>query len=132
MIARKLRLRRSTDFEIVRKRGRSVSGALVVLAYRPNGLEYNRYGFAVGRRVGKAVRRNRVKRWLREAVRRLHPQLRQGYDLVLIARGRLAEPSVTYHHVAGCVQELVRRAGLLETTEPAEDKPPVSRPGGHR
>ena len=89
MIARKLRLRRSTDFEIVRKRGRSVSGALVVLAYRPNGLEHNRYGFAVGRRVGKAVRRNRVKRWLREVVRRLHPQLRQGYDLVLIARGRL-------------------------------------------
>jgi ribonuclease P protein component len=132
MIARELRLRRSTDFEIVRKRGRSVSGALVVLAYRPNSLQHNRYGFAVGRRVGKAVRRNRVKRWLREAVRRLHPQLRQGYDLVLIARGRLAEPSVTYHHVAGCVQELVRRAGLLETTEPAEEKPPVSRPGGHR
>lgn len=131
MIARELRLRRSTDFEIVRKRGRSVSGALVVLAYRPNGLEHNRYGFAVGRRVGKAVRRNRVKRWLREAVRRLHPQLRQGYDLVLIARGRLAEPSVSYHQVAGCVHELVRRAGLIETTSLAREKPPVSRPGGH-
>jgi len=131
MIARKLRLRRSTDFEIVRKRGRSVSGALVVLAYRPNGLEHNRYGFAVGRRVGKAVRRNRVKRWLREVVRRLHPQLRQGYDLVLIARGRLAEPSVSYHQVAGCVHELVRRAGLIETTSIAQEKPPVSRPGGH-
>lgn len=132
MVARALRLRRSADFEVVRKRGRSVSGALVVLAYRPNGLPHNRYGFAVGRRVGKAARRNRVKRWLREAVRWLHPQLRQGYDLVLIARGRLADPSVTYHQVAACVQELAKRAGLFETAEHTEPKPPLLQSGGHR
>jgi len=123
MIARELRLRRSADFEVVRRRGRSVSGPLLVLAYRPNSLTHNRYGVAVGRRVGKAVRRNRVKRWLREAARRLHPHLRQGYDLVLIARGRIADPSVTYHHVAACLQGLVERAGLLRRTEdPARDR----------
>lgn len=114
MIARRLRLRRSSDFEQVRRRGRTVSSPLIVLRVAPNGLAQNRYGFAVGRRVGKAVRRNRVKRWLREAVRRMHPHLQQGYDLVFVARGTLVDESVTYHEVAATVESLLKRAGLWE------------------
>ncbi|MCX2727639.1 ribonuclease P protein component [Thermomicrobium sp. 4228-Ro] len=117
MIARRLRLRRSRDFERVRRRGRTVADRLLVLSVAPNGLEHNRYGFAVGKRVGKAVRRNKVKRWLREAVRRFHPELEQGYDIVFVARGALAEPSVTYHEVAAQVESLLRRVGLWRATE---------------
>jgi ribonuclease P protein component len=117
VIARRLRLRRSSDFERVRRRGRTVTSRLLVLSVAPNGLGHNRYGFAVSRRVGKAVRRNKVKRWLREAVRRLHPSLQQGYDLVFVARGALAEETVTYHEVAADVASLLRRAGLWEAAE---------------
>lgn len=112
MIARALRLRRPFDFERVRKRGRSWPTRLVVLVVLPNELGHNRYGFAVGKRIGKAAKRNRVKRWMREAVRRLHPELRAGYDLVLIARGPLAQPDVTYQQVAEAIDELTRRAEL--------------------
>lgn len=112
MIARRFRLRRPSEFEQIRRRGRSVASRLLVLSVAPNGLVHNRYGFAVGRRVGKAVRRNRVKRWLREIVRQLHPSLRQGFDLVLVARGALADESVTYHEVREAVEILIQRAGL--------------------
>lgn len=112
MIARALRLRRPFDFERVRKRGRSWSTRLVVLVVLPNELEHNRYGFAVGKRIGKAAKRNRAKRWMREAVRGLHPELRAGYDLVLIARGPLAQPDVTFQQVAEAIDELTRRAKL--------------------
>lgn len=113
MIARALRLRHPFEFERVRKRGRSWTTRLLVLSVLPNDEGHNRYGFAVGRRVGGAVRRNRVKRWLREAVRCLHPSLAQGYDLVFIARGPLADEAVTFQQVAGAVESLCRRAGLL-------------------
>lgn len=83
----------------------------------PNGRAHNRYGFAVGRRVGNAVARNRVKRWLREAVRHLHPCLRSGYDLVFIARGTLANPDVTYQEVYDAVLDLTRRAKLQSQSE---------------
>lgn len=113
MIARPLRLRRPFEFERVRKQGRSWTTPLLVLAVLPNDLDHNRYGFAVGRRIGGAVRRNRVKRWLREAARHLHPELRPGHDLVFIARGRLASDDATYHQVADAARQLCGRARLL-------------------
>jgi ribonuclease P protein component len=112
MITRSLRLRDPREFQRVRKRGRSWTTPYLVLVSQPNGLEHNRYGFAVGRRVGKAVARNRVKRWMRESIRRRHPSVRQGFDIILIARGRMAEPSVDYSTVDDSVGILVGRAGL--------------------
>lgn len=113
MIARDLRLRSPREFQRVRKRGRSLTTPYLVLVLDRNALEHNRYGFAVGRRVGKAVWRNRIKRWMREAVRTYHPRLQQGYDIVLIARGRMAEPDLSYATVKDSVGILVERAGLI-------------------
>lgn len=59
---------------------------MLLLSVLPNALPHNRYGFIVTRRLGKAVERNRLRRRLRELLRLLHPQLQQGYDLVIIAR----------------------------------------------
>ncbi len=113
MIARPLRLRRSFEFARVRRYGRSSSTRLLVLAILQNNLEHNRYGFVVGKRVGKAVVRNRVRRWLREAVRTLEPHLRSGYDVVIIARGPIASPEVTYPDVLETLRSLCKRVGLV-------------------
>ena len=126
MIARPLRLHQSYDFTRVRREGRSWSTPLVVLAVLPNDLDHNRYGFAVSRRVGKAVQRNRIRRWLREAVRAAHPQLRQGYDIVLIARGGLADPAVRYEDVEQSVTTLFRRAKLLRSPDMSAPAVPPS------
>jgi ribonuclease P protein component len=49
-----------------------------------NGLEYNRICFALPRKFGNAVERNRARRLSREAYRHLRPRLRGGYDVVLL------------------------------------------------
>ncbi len=112
MITRSLRLRDPREFQRVRKRGQSWTTPYLVLVSEPNNLEHNRYGFAVGRRVGKAARRNRVKRWMRESVRHRHQSLEQGFDVVLIARGRMAEPDVDFRTVDDSLGILLKRAGL--------------------
>lgn len=63
-------------------RVRKARGPLTVFA-RPNELAHPRLGLSIGRRVGKAVARNTVKRRLREAFRHVQHDLPRGYDVVV-------------------------------------------------
>lgn len=110
---RKHRLRSSLDFARVR-RGRRVSGTFLALAYvrrEPDAADAPlRVGFSVGKRVSKAVERNRVKRRLRESVRRKLAGMTSGWDLVISARAGAA--NADYTALDGELNELLTRARL--------------------
>jgi ribonuclease P protein component len=83
---RRWRVRGRTRFaEIHGAKVRRESGPLLVYAL-PNELDHLRIGLSVGRRVGNAVRRNLVKRRLREAFRRHRDAWATGYDLLVVVR----------------------------------------------
>lgn len=86
MLAKENRLRANKDFSRVYKKGKKTVGKTLVIYYIENGGAQSRYGFSVSRRIGNAVVRNRVKRRLREAVRRTATDHRPGYDYILVAR----------------------------------------------
>ena len=85
------RLSRDRDYQAVfGAKARKSAGPLTVFG-RPNGLPDHRLGLSIGRRVGPAVVRNRLRRRLREAFRTLGPTLPRAadgtaYDLVIISR----------------------------------------------
>jgi ribonuclease P protein component len=86
---RRRRLSRSGEFERVYREGRShASRHLVVYAFpRAEGDDTDpRLGVSVGRKVGGAVERNRMKRLLREAFWAAAEELRDGHDFVIVAR----------------------------------------------
>ncbi|MGH9173407.1 MAG: ribonuclease P protein component [Vicinamibacterales bacterium] len=111
VIARDFRLRRGDEIDRVRASGKSWSSRLLVLAVLPNDRGHNRYGFAVGKRVGGAVERNRAKRLMREAVRLRHPELAPGHDVLLIARNRFSDDP-SFDDVRGQLDGLLRRSGI--------------------
>jgi ribonuclease P protein component len=81
------RLKRSGEFERVRCDGQTVRGGLLLLGVFHSATEASfRVGFVTSRRVGGAVVRNRVRRRLREIVRRHQHSLSRGLWLVVIAR----------------------------------------------
>jgi ribonuclease P protein component len=80
---RSVRLRKRPDFVRIQARGRRFRTKNLVVCWSP-GPSAGRFGLTVSRKVGNAVTRNRVKRWLREAIRRNRDQV-QGQDVVLIA-----------------------------------------------
>ena len=111
---KKHRLRANADFQRLRREGRTQLHPLLVISILPNGLEHSRFGFAIGRRLGKAAVRNRIKRRMREAVRvRIqNGEIAAGWDVVFVARRPIRDAS--YHQVDEAIGLMLRRAGLLD------------------
>src|SRR6516165_7308398 len=86
-----MRLRESRCFQTVYRRGRSWADRYMVVYALPRPELEKRIGFVVGKKVGGAVQRNRVRRLLREACRALAPHLPLGVDLVIVGRTAAAE-----------------------------------------
>ena len=59
-----------------------------VVYCRPNRLSQNQLGLTVGAKIGCAAVRNRIKRRLREVYRLAEFNLRNSYDIVIVARGK--------------------------------------------
>lgn len=79
-------LKKSRDFRRVLDGGVKIRRKTFTAYRLPNSLEETRVGLSVSRRLGKSVTRNRIKRRLREAVRRNEEVLPRGEDIVIIAR----------------------------------------------
>jgi len=118
------RLSRSAEFERVYRQGRSTANRHLVLYAFPNAAsDRPRLGLSVSRKVGGAVERNKVKRMLRESFARVEPTLREGQDVVLVARPSAAElvEREGLAGVDGALEELIVKGGLRDTpdTDPA-------------
>lgn len=113
MLPRHERLRRRKDFLACYQEGKVYAQAHLVLYVRPQA-SGRRFGFVVGKKVGKAVVRNRVKRRLRAACRECLPNLSDGFDAVFVARKNAAEAD--YHQLLREMQSLFQSAKVWKVS----------------
>ena len=79
-------LKNSREFGSVYNTRNSVANKYLVMYLRSNGLDYNRLGISVSKKVGNSVVRHRVTRLIREAYRLNRENIDVGYDIVIVAR----------------------------------------------
>jgi len=103
---RRLRITRKRDFEHTMRGGVRVIDRYLMIWGRRNGLLDTRLGLVVGRRHGTAVRRNRLKRLIREAFRLSYAQVPRGLDLVCAPQ---AGAELTLSVVRASLLRLVQR-----------------------
>jgi len=112
---RAYRLRRPDQFQRVRREGRNWGSPLLTLNVATSRRRVSRCGFIVGKRVGKAVERNRARRRVREAVRLVYDAIIPGRDLVFVLRSSdLA--TIEFTQLQALVGDLLRRAGVWQGT----------------
>lgn len=115
------RVRSRGDHARLRKRGRRGGDAVLRVLVGPNGLGWSRIGLAVPRRYGKAVRRNRLRRLVKEAFRAIKGELPPGYDIVVSPARGLATPTLE------AVRESLR-ALVTKTARRLEQKQQARKP----
>jgi ribonuclease P protein component len=104
----------STDFERVRRYGKSYAHPFIVLVALPNEMDNSRFAIAAGRSLGNAVNRNKGKRIIREALRPLIPNIKAGWDIVFLARKSVS--SAGHPQIQAALSSLLSQANLLEKT----------------
>jgi ribonuclease P protein component len=90
-LPRARRIARRSEFLAVEKLGRRLGSTHYLLFVRRNPTGAARIGVTVSRKVGNAVTRNQVKRWIREAYRRMGDELPRAADVVVVARPQAGE-----------------------------------------
>jgi ribonuclease P protein component len=106
------RLTQPEEFSAVKFQGRAYRGPLLILGVLVQKEEKAfRAGFVTTKRIGGAVVRNRVRRRLRDIVRKEQQRLRAGFWIVLVARPRAA--SASYRELKDEWLRLAERASIL-------------------
>jgi ribonuclease P protein component len=115
---RRGRLSRSGDFDRAYRDGQSHSNRYLILYAFPrsdeDGDDSIRLGISVGRKLGSAVYRNRIKRMLREAFWSVAGGLPDNHDFVIVARVEIAELAEREGEAGlrSCLEDVIREARL--------------------
>lgn len=104
MLKAENRLKNRSDFSKIYKYGKSYANRDFVVYYKKNDLQRLRVGFSVSRKVGKAWKRNIIKRRLREIIRNNQTILINNYDIIIIVRKNIKDvefPGIekSFYHV---------------------------------
>ncbi len=104
-------LKKNHEFRRLYQRGASAAGGSMVVYCRRNRLGRNRLGLTASVKIGGAVVRNRARRRLREVYRLNGGRLRQGWDIILVARSRT--PTASWRELNDTFLRLCRKLDLL-------------------
>lgn len=104
-------LKKNADFQIVYKEGKSFANKYLVMYVKENGLDINRIGISVSKKVGNSVVRHRLKRLILESYRLHEDIFNSGLDMVIIARNTAKDR--TYHDMESAVLHLGKLHGII-------------------
>lgn len=104
-------LKQNTEFRGAYYRGRSFVHPLLIVYVRKNRFGFPRFGITTGKKLGKAVKRNRCRRLIREAYRQLAPEIVGGFDMVFVARAATVESREP--KVEKAMRDLLKKAGVI-------------------
>ncbi len=104
-------LKKNYEFHRLYSKGKSAATPFLVIYARQTKHPGNRIGFTVSTKLGNAVKRNRVRRRLREIYRLHETQIVPGTELVVVARGRAVTAS--YRQMETAFLSVCKKLGLL-------------------
>ncbi len=107
-----LSIKLNRDFRRLYYKGGCVGCDILVVYYMKTKLPYNRLGITVGKKIGGAVVRNRIKRLIRESYRLIENEIESNYDIVIVARSKCADAK--FNDVSGSIKRIFKKCGITK------------------
>ncbi|GGD02614.1 ribonuclease P [Pontibacillus chungwhensis BH030062] len=106
------RIKKNEEFQHVFKKGSSFANRQLVLYYvKKEEQPHFRIGLSVSKKIGNAVMRNQIKRYLRQAFLELEPRMEQNYDIVVIARKPTNQ--MNFQEIKKSLSHVLKKTNLL-------------------
>lgn len=106
------RLKKNDEFQLVFKKGNSFANRqLVLYFFQKKEQQHFRFGLSVSKKVGNAVVRNQIKRYIRQAFLELDGQVLNNYDFIIIARKPAKD--MDFHQIKKSLIHVLSKSKLL-------------------
>lgn len=113
------RVKKNNEFQEVFKKGTSIANRqFVVYKLKKEDQHLFRIGLSVSKKIGNAVVRNQIKRYLRQVFLELKEEIENDFDYVIIARKPAAD--MDFHEVKKSMLHVLKKSKVLKA--PQKDK----------
>ena len=109
-----LKLKKNYEFKRVLTKGNYYSGRYLDVFAKKNNSAINHIGIAIGVKIAKAVKRNRIKRLISENYRLIENQLKTGYDIVFLWKKKEPISNATFLFIKEDMKMVFKKIGILE------------------
>jgi len=106
-------LKKNYEFKTVFSKGKYYGGNFLEIFVVNTKNEYNRLGIAVSTKVGKSVKRNKIKRLIRENYRLIEQEIKTGKDIIILWKKNKTIENATFYNIKNDLTEIFCKARIL-------------------
>ncbi len=106
-------LKKNYEFKNVMNRGKYYSGKNIEAFIKDNNKNCNLLGLAISVKAAKAVKRNRIKRLLRENYKILEPQLKDGKSIIFLWKKKADIENATFNNIQKDMNHIFEKSGII-------------------
>ena len=107
-------LKKNYEFRAVLSNGKFYSGKCIIAYIKKNNYKNKNFsGIAIGTKIGKATKRNYIKRLIRESYKNIEEQIKTGYTIVFLWKKKIDIKNASYTNIQSDIKKIFDRAGIL-------------------
>jgi ribonuclease P protein component len=112
-VKKEFRVKKNKEFQEAFKKGKSFANRqFVVYSLKKQGQEHFRIGLSVSKKIGNAVTRNQIKRYIRQAFLEMEEEVLNPFDYIIIARKPVAD--MDFHEIKKSLTHVLKLSRVLK------------------